>query len=368
MKIDRVILRRLHLPFLNPLQTSHFRLEASDAIIVQVDADGVTGWGEAPFMYGPWYNEEASDTGWMVMEKFLIPALLGVDIQHPAQVNDHFAHIVGNFIAKSGLEFACWDCFGRAEGKSIASLLGGTRSEIPVGVSMGIYPTVDILIEKITRYIETGYNRIKLKIKPGWDIDVVAAVRERWPDIWLQVDANNVYTLDDIDHLKQLDAFDLLLIEQPFAHDDIIDHAKLQAAIKTPVCLDESIISLDKARKAIEIDAARVINIKPARVGGLHVSRQIHDLAQKHDIAVWCGGMMETGIGRATNISLASLANFSLPGDVSENSHYFERDIVTNPFHLNAGSTLTVPVEPGNGAIIDIDYLNTVTIRQEIFN
>ncbi len=367
MKIERIILRQVNLPYRHPLQTSHFRIAASSAIIVQVDAEGITGWGEAPLLQGPWYNEESVDTGWLLLEKFLIPALLSAEITQPADVSEQFVGLVGHFVAKAGLEFAVWDWFGRAGQVSLKTLLGGTQSSIPVGISLGIYPSPEILFGRIEGALEAGYRRIKLKIKPGWDIAVVTAVRERWPDILLQVDANNVYTHADIDHLRQLDVLDLLLIEQPFAQDDIIDHARLQAVMQTCICLDESIITLDKARKALEIDAARAINIKPARVGGLHVSRQIHDLAQAHNVPVWCGGMMETGIGRATNVALASLPNFVLPGDVSDNADYFERDIVSNPFHLNADSTLTVPDLPGNGAMVDLDYLQAVTVRQETY-
>lgn len=367
MKIERITLRQVSIPYLHPLQTSHFRVEASSAILVQIEAEGISGWGEAPLLQGPWYNEESVDTGWLLLMKFLIPPLLQSEIIQPANVGEAFAGLVGHFIAKAGLEFAVWDWFGRAESKSLKTLLGGTQSAIPVGISLGIYPSREILFERIEVALEAGYRRIKLKIKPGWDVLIVAALREHWPDVLLQVDANSVYNRADIDHLRQLDAFNLLLIEQPFGHDDLIDHAQLQAAMRTRICLDESITSLDKARKALEIGATRAINIKPARVGGLHVSRQIHDLAQAHNVPVWCGGMMETGIGRATNVALASLPNFALPGDVSENADYFERDIVTNPFHLNPDSTLTVSDLPGNGVVVDLDYLRAVTVRQETY-
>ena len=365
MKIERITLRQVRIPYLHPLQTSHFQVEASSAILVQVEAEGISGWGEASLLQGPWYNEESVDTGWLLLAEFFIPRLLQAKITQPADVSVAFDGLVGHFITKAGLEFAVWDWFGRAAGKSLKTLLGGTQVRIPVGISLGIYPSPEMLFDRIQQALAAGYGRVKLKIRPGWDITVVAAVRERWPHLPLQVDANSIYSRTDIDHLRLLDSFNLLLIEQPFAHDDLIDHARLQAVMQTRICLDESITSLDKARKALEIDAARAINIKPARVGGLHVARQIHDLAQAHGVPVWCGGMMETGVGRATNVALASLPDFLLPGDVSENADYFERDIVTNPFHLNPDSTLTVSDLPGSGAAVDLDYLQAVTVRQE---
>jgi O-succinylbenzoate synthase len=363
MKIDRITLRQIHLPYQNPLQTSHFRVDASSAIIVEVSAEGVSGWGEAAVLRGPWYNEECVDTAWLLLEQFLAPAVLNSVITHPEQTRLRFAGLVGHHIARAGLEFAVWDAYGRAQGHSLSALLGGTRTTVPVGVSLGIYPTPEILYEKISHYVEAGYPRIKLKIAPGWDVKIVAEVRHRWSEIALQVDANSAYSPADIDHLRALDDFSLLLIEQPFAHDDLIDHARLQAVMRTAICLDESITSLEKARKAFQIDAARAINIKPARVDGLETSRQIHDLAVQQGIPVWCGGMMETGIGRAINVALASLPGFSLPGDISANSHYFARDIVTNPFTLQPGGLLTVPDTAGSGAEVDLDFLNHVTVR-----
>lgn len=241
-------------------------------------------------------------------------------------------------------------------------MLGGTRQRVEVGVSVGVQPSIEALLEVVEGYVSAGYQRVKLKIKPGWDVEPTRAVRERWPDLRLQVDANSIYTLDQAPQLAKLDEFELLLIEQPLAHDDIIDHAKLQRQLRTPICLDESIVSPDHARWAIELRACGVINIKPSRVGGFTAARQIHDMAQAAGIPVWCGGMLETGIGRAANVGLASLPNFSLPGDISANDRYFHQDIVTNPFTLNPDSTLTVPTGPGSGAEVDLERLQAVTV------
>ena len=243
-------------------------------------------------------------------------------------------------------------------------MLGGTRDRVAVGVSVGIQKDIDTLLKVVDGYLSSGYTRIKLKIKPGWDIEPTRAVRNAWPNLMLQVDANSIYHLSDADHLAKLDEFNLLLIEQPLPHDDIFDHAKLQSKVKSPICLDESIVSPDHARWALEMKACGVINIKPSRIGGLADAKRIHDLAQAAGVPVWHGGMLETGIGRTANVALASLPNFTLPGDISANDRYYKQDIVTNPFTLNTDSTLTVPTAPGNGAIVDEDFLEAVTVAK----
>lgn len=362
MRIERVEIRKIFLQYVSPFETSGWREDGSYAIIVRVDVDGAVGWGETPVGANPFYNEENIDTCWLIQRDYLIPMLLDADINEPADVPPAFAKVRGNHMAKSGLEFAVWDLFGRMQGRSLSSMLGGTRSEVPVGVSVGIQKDIDTLLEVVGGYLDEGYRRIKLKIKPGWDIEPTRAVRETWPDLALQVDANSIYTLDHAEHLAQLDQFDLLLIEQPLAHDDIFDHAKLVKQVETPICLDESIVSSDHARWALEMNACGVINIKPCRIGGFVDSIRVHDLAAAAGIPVWHGGMLETGIGRTGNVAMASLPNFKLPGDISTNSRYFHRDIVTNPFTLNEGSTLTVPTGPGNGAEVDEAYLEEVTL------
>jgi o-succinylbenzoate synthase len=362
MRIERVELRKILLPYVSPFETSGWREEGSYAVIVRVDAEGITGWGESPVGGSPFYNEETTNTVWSIQQQFLVSMLLQADLQSPDDVTPAFAKVRGNRMAKAGLEFAVWDLFGNKEGKSLAQMLGGTRDRVAVGVSVGIQKDIDTLLKVVNAYLEDGYQRIKLKIKPGWDIEPTRAVRESWPNLKLQVDANSIYHLKDAQQLAQLDQFDLLLIEQPLAHDDIIDHAKLKEHLRTPLCLDESIVSPEHARWAIELNACDIINIKPSRIGGYADAKRIHDLAQLSNIPVWHGGMLETGIGRAGNVALASLPNFTLPGDISANARYFKRDIVTNPFSLNDDSTLTVPTIPGCGAMVDEHYLEEVTV------
>jgi O-succinylbenzoate synthase len=361
MRIEAIELRRIRLPYRTPFETSGWREEANHSVIVTLHSEGAVGWGEAPVGAGPWYNEETQATAWVMMREILAPMLLGRDLSQPEEVDTIFARVRGNRMARAGLEFAAWDLFGRAHGKSLSAMLGGTRQRVEVGVSVGIQESIEALLDVVEGYVKAGYQRVKLKIKPGWDVEPTRAVREQWPDLRLQVDANSIYTLDQADQMALLDDFDLLLIEQPLAHDDIIDHAKLQRLLRTPICLDESIVSPEHARWAIELGACGVINIKPSRVGGFTAARRIHDLAQAAGIPVWCGGMLETGIGRAANVALASLPNFSLPGDISANDRYFTQDIVTNPFTLNPDSTLSVPTGPGSGAEVDLDRLQSVT-------
>lgn len=364
MKINQIELQQINLPYVSPFETSGWREMGSQAIIVRVDAEGATGWGECPVGSGPWYNEETSKTAWVILRDILGPMLLEADIEHPKDVSPVFAKVRGNRMAQAGLEFAVWDLFGRLEGKSMTEMLGGTRDRVEVGVSVGIQADIETLLQVVEAYLDDGYRRIKLKIKPGWDIEPTRAVREAWPDLKLQVDANSIYTLDHADHLAALDQFDLLLIEQPLAHDDIFDHAKLHPKLKTPLCLDESIVSPEHARWAIELEACDIINIKSCRVGGLQAAKNIHDQAQAAGLAVWCGGMLETGIGRAISVAIASLPNFTLPGDISANERYYHRDIVHNPFRLNDDSTLSVPKGAGHGAEVDERYLEMVTVER----
>ncbi|NTV63877.1 MAG: o-succinylbenzoate synthase [Oscillochloris sp.] len=364
MRLEKIELRRIVLPFVAPFETSGWREEANSSVVVRLCAEGAEGWGEAPVGVGPWYNEETYATAWVMLRDILAPMVLEADLSGPEQVDAIFARVRANRMARSGIEFAAWDLFGKLRNQSLSSMLGGTRTRVDVGVSVGVQKDVATLLQVVGDYIDAGYRRVKLKIKPGWDIEPTRAIRERWPDLKLQVDANSIYTLDAAAHLAQLDAFELLLIEQPLGHDDIFDHAKLQRQLRTPICLDESIVSPEHARWALELGACGVINIKPSRVGGLSAARQIHDMAQAAGVPVWCGGMLETGIGRAANVALASLPNFSLPGDISASERYFRQDVVTNPFKLNADSTLSVPSGPGTGADVDIEYLDSVTVER----
>jgi O-succinylbenzoate synthase len=365
MRIDRVELRKIHLPYVSPFETSGWRELGRYPVIVRLEADGLVAWGESPVGTHPFYSEESTDTVFLIQQQYLVPMLLEADLAGPEDVTPVFAKVRGNHFAKAGLEFAAWDLYSQRAGQSLAAMLGGTRDRVEVGVSVGIQPDIDTLLQVVDAYLADGYGRIKLKIKPGWDIEPTRAVRETWPDLKLQVDANSIYRLEDGPHLAELNDFDLLLLEQPLAHDDIFDHAKLKPMLASPLCLDESIVSPEHARWAIEMDACDIINIKPGRIGGLADSVRIHDMAQAVGMPVWHGGMLETGIGRYFNVALASLPNFTLPGDISANDRYYARDIVTNPFTLNtADSTLTVPTAVGSGAIVDEAYLDELTLEK----
>ncbi len=351
MKIDRIELHHIELPLAHPFETSFGREVNRPCILTTVHAEGLAGWGECVAGDGPWYSYETIETAWHVLRDFLIPAVLGQEVTSPADIVARFRPVKGHPMARAALENAVWDLMAQAQGVSLAEMLGGQAGRVRVGVSVGIEPTLDQLLARVAQHVDEGYGRVKLKIKPGWDVDVVRAVRERWPDLPLQVDANCAYTLADTPTLRELDQFDLLLIEQPFHHDDIVDHARLQAQLRTPVCLDESIHSPEHARWALDIEACRVINIKVGRVGGLTAAKQIHDLGVERGVPVWCGGMLETNVGRAANVAVATLPNFELPGDISASIRYYPegKDIAAPNFALNDDSTLSVPTEPGLG-------------------
>ena len=367
MKIDRIEIRKIFLPYIKPFTTSGWTDNGNCGIIVRMDIDGAAGWGEAPVSREPFYNEETTGTAWSVIKEILIPLLLKYDFDVdtlPENVNAAFSQIRGNKIAVSGMESAAWDLFGKMKNTSLSQLLGGTRKKIDAGVSIGIQENISSLLNLIDNYLREGYKRIKIKIKPGWDIEPVMEIRKRWKNILLQADANSAYNPGDALHLSKLDEYNLLLIEQPLAHDDLYEHSVLQKQIKTPVCLDESIISPLHAKSAIAMKACRVINIKSPRVGGLSAAREIHNIAEENNIPVWCGGMLETGIGRAFNVALASLPGFKLPGDISANKRYYLKDIVLNPFELNIDGTLSVPDKPGSGAVVDEEFLEKITLEK----
>lgn len=367
MKIKRIILRILHMNLLNPFVTSFGKEIDREFILVEIqNQDGLSGWAESVACADPFYKEETVKTNLHIMEDFLIPILQQATIQHPAEVLNYFAPIRGNYMAKSGLESAIWDLYAREKNISLAKALGGNKQQISVGLSIGIQDSIDDLLHKIESGIEEGYKRIKIKIKPGWDIDVTRRVRQEFPDFPLMVDANSAYTLNDTNHLAQLDEFNLMMIEQPLAHDDIIDHATLQSAIKTPICLDESIHSAEDARKAIQLGATKIINIKIGRVGGLTEAKKIHDLCQAHHIPVWCGGMLEAGVGRAHNIALATLDNFVLPGDTAASSKYWQQDII-NPEVIVENGLIHVPQSVGIGFEPDRHMIKSLTKSEYIF-
>jgi len=367
MRIDRIELREVRLPLVHPFETSFGRETEQRAVIVRIDSGDLAGWGESAAGIGPWYSYETVETCWHVQRDFLVPLLLGQEVESPRSIHERFAPVRGHNMAKTGLEQAVWDLFGKAAGVPLARLIGGEKDRIESGVSVGIQASLDGLVDRIGGFVDRGYRRIKIKIKPGWDTDAAAAVRERFPDLPLMLDANSAYTLDDVGLLRRLDRFDLMMIEQPLGHDDIVDHAKLQAQIETAVCLDESIVTPEHAGWAIELGSCRIINIKPARVGGLGAAIAIHDLCQAHGLPVWCGGLLETGIGRAHNVAVSSLPNFRLPGDVSESARYYERDLIDPPFELNSDGTITVPTGPGIGVAVDEEWLGACTFRSEVF-
>jgi O-succinylbenzoate synthase len=364
MKIERIELRKIFLPYKEPFITSGWIEDGNYGIIAKIYSEGLEGWGESPVGLEPWYNEETTETAWSIQKNFLIPILFRENISEPSVIDNLFKPVRGNKIAKTAIEFAVWDIWGKEKGMSISELLGGDRKKVSVGVSIGIQKDIKSLLTTVEKYLNEGYNRIKIKIKPDYDLVPVRSIRKEFPEIKLQVDANSIYDLADCEHLKKLDEYNLLLIEQPLAHDDIYQHSILQKKLNTPVCLDESITSPENAQFALEIDACRVINIKPSRVGGLAAAKRIHNICFDRSIPVWCGGMLETGIGRSFNAALASLRGFLLPGDISANDRYFKKDVVLNPFKLNSDGTLDVPDLPGCGAVVDEEYLKRVTLEK----
>ncbi len=368
MQLDQITLHLVRLPLVRPFQTSSSRKEHLDHILIRVATDeGIVGWGECASPSDPFYCPETSETCWHILHDFLVPMVLGQTWTTIEELASCYRQVKGNAFARAGLEMACWDALARSEGKPLHALLGGTRGEILSGVSLGIENDTATLFERIDQFLGEGYRRIKLKIGPGSDVDVVRRVRERYPTIPLQVDANSAYRLNDIATLKQLDEFDLLLIEQPLAHDDIIDHARLQAELTTPICLDESIHSAEDARKALDLCACRVINIKVSRLGGLLEAKRVHDHCLSRGVPVWCGGMHEFGIGRAANLAIASLPGFTLPGDVSGSDKYYRRDIVEPPI-LAVKGAIAVSNSPGLGVepvehVIRAHTLRTATLH-----
>ncbi len=363
MQIDQVQLFHTSLDLKQPFETSFGVERERHCIIVRVDGAGATGWGECVASSGPWYSYETVETAWHILSGFLIPEVLGGEIDEPAAVFDRLGRVRGHNMAKAGLEMALWDLAAKARGVPLATLLGGARDRVAVGVSVGIQPSVPALVARVEEFIAQGYARVKVKIKPGWDVDVARTLRARFPDLLLQVDANSAYSLEDAPIFEAMDDLDLLLIEQPLDHDDIFDHRKLQARLRTPICLDESIVSLDHARAALELGSCKNINIKPGRVGGHTASRLIHDLCQSQNVPVWHGGMLETGVGRAHSVALATLPGFTLPGDISASDRYYATEIVDRPFTLNPDSTITVPTGPGIGVEVDTEALKGCTLR-----
>ena len=355
--IERIELRTVRLPLNEPFETSFGRIDSRLIVLVAVTSGGETGWGEVVAAEQPLYSYETVGTALHVIRDYLAPAILGEPLRDISDLAQRLAPFRGHNMAKAGLELAFMDLLARLKCQSLSTLIGGTRERIPVGVSLGIQPSLDHLLERVDRYLALGYQRIKLKIKPGWDIAIVREVRRQNPDILLSVDANAAYTLADVDHLRQLDDFNLLMIEQPLEYDDLVDHAQLQAKLSTAICLDESITGINRAKQALDLGSCRIINIKIGRVGGYSQAVGIHDLCYARGIPVWCGGMLESGIGRAHNIALASLPGFVLPGDISASARYFARDLIVPEVTVGRDGTVIAPLGPGLGFNVDLEYI-----------
>lgn len=362
MKINQFTLRHLRMTLRTPFETSFGRIQTRDCILIEARADGLTGYGECVADADPGYSYETVQTAWHILRDFLIPAALNQEILHPSQLRQRLSFVRGHPMAKAGLEMALWDLAGKFQGQSLSAMLGGQRQRVEVGVSVGLQESPSALVKTVENYLAQGYKRIKIKIKPGRDIADAQAVRNAFPHLLLQVDANSAYHLEDAHSLLQLDDLNLLLIEQPLAEDDLWDHHHLQAQLRTPICLDESILSARHARQALEMGACRIINIKAGRVGGLSEAVAIHDVCLAQQVPVWCGGMLETGVGRAANLALASLPGFTLPGDISASDRYYAEDITQERFILNPDSTIDTPALPGLGVNIDMPALEKVTL------
>src|ERR1700756_1200226 len=353
------------MPRLHFFETSFGRTYSRRIVLVTVHSEGVDGWGESVVGEDPFYSSEWIDSAWPTMTQYLIPALLGKNIDSARECPALYAKVRAHRMAKSGLENAVWDAEATQKNRPLWKLLGGTRREIPCGVSIGIQDSVEQLLEKIQTELAAGYRRIKIKVKPGWDVNVLERIRSRWADITLSCDANSAYTLDQVEHLRKFDQFNLLMIEQPLWNDDIYYHARLQKELRTAICLDESIINVRSAAFAVETGACRIINVKVGRVGGFSEALKIHDLCHAHNIPVWCGGMLETGIGRAHNIALSTLQNFSLPGDVSASKRYWKEDIIDPEVEVSPQGMIDVSDEPGTGYSIKTDLIEKLTVRKE---
>src|SRR5690242_11499524 len=381
MKFQAFTLREIRMPLVHFFETSFGRTTERRILLVTAHADGIDGWGECTTGEHPFYSEESIDTAWYVIEQFLAPMLLGrdLDVAHDergastlresgekgATITQLLSRVRMHRMAKGAIENALWDALAQKEQVPLHQLLGGTRKEIPCGVSIGIQDSVEQLIDKIATELAAGYRRIKLKVKPGWDVDVLRRVRERWPNILLSCDANSAYTLTDVAHLQRFDEFKLLMIEQPLWNDDIYFHAQLQKQLQTALCLDESIHHERHARQAAELGACRIVNIKVGRVGGFTSALQVHNVCREHRIPNWCGGMLEAGIGRAHNIALSSLPNFELPGDVSASKRYWKEDIIEPAVEVSPDGMITVPQTPGRGFEVRTDLIDRLTVRKQ---
>jgi O-succinylbenzoate synthase len=366
IKVERIVLREIRMPLVHFFETSFGRTSERRILIVETVAEGVCGWGEVTCGENPFFNEEWTDAAWLIVRDYVAPRILNYEFEKAEAVAGRVGHIRGHGMARGGVEASIWDLEARVKGLPLAKHIGGGAfAEIACGVSIGIQDSVPQLLKKIETELLAGYRRIKMKIKPGWDVEVVREVRREFPRIRLMADANSAYTLADAELLRRLDEFDLMMIEQPLAHDEIIDHATLQSQLATPICLDECIRTAHHAEQAIRLRACGIINIKLGRVGGFREAKRVHDIAQAHGIPVWCGGMLESGIGRALNIALSTLPNFTLPGDVSASKRYWKRDVIRPEVEVTDQGTICVPEAPGFGFEIDHEFLEHITVRTE---
>ena len=367
--IQSIELREICLPLIHFFETSFGRTTERRIVLARVtDADGAEGWGECTAGEGPFYSDEWTDSAWSTLCDFLGPMVLGQRVERAADVFALMRPVRGHRMAKATIETACWDLEAKKLGVPLWKHLGGTRREISCGVSIGIQDTPDALLEKIRKEVDAGYQRIKIKIKPGWDVSIVTRVRKEFPNIRLMGDANSAYTLADVPLFRELDRFDLMMLEQPLSHDDIFDHAKLQQQIQTPICLDESIRKAEDATHAIGMGSCKIINVKLGRVGGHSEAKRVEAVARENDIPVWCGGMLESGIGRAHNIAMSTLAGFSLPGDVSASSRYWEEDVIEPPVMVSAKGTIMAPDAPGIGFNLNLPRIDALTVRKQTIN
>lgn len=363
MRIENIELRELAMRLKAPFETSSEVTWDRRVLLVEVASEGVHGWGEITAAEDPFYNSETTETAWHMMKDFIVPLVLGKDIEHASEVAGLLQPIRGHEMAKAGLENALWDIEAQRKNVPLAQLLGGKRRQIDCGVSIGIQASTSTLLAKIEHELRAGYQRIKLKVKPGKDVHIVAAVREKYPEIRLMVDANSAYSLEDVELLKSLDPYDLTMIEQPLVWDDIYQHSLLQAQLRTPICLDECIHNASHAEAAVQLSACRIINIKLGRVGGHTNAKRVHDVCLRHSIPVWCGGMLESGIGRAHNIAMSSLPGFSMPGDVSASQRYWDEDIIEPEVKVSSQGTIDVPRVPGLGYAVRRKKVEELTVR-----
>ena len=364
MKITRITLHHLRMPLQSAFKTSFGSTLERECVLLEAYSDGLVGYGECVADWDPGYSYETSKTAWHILVDFLIPAIINTELKSAEDLQSEMAFVRGHLMAKAGVEMVLWDLLGKQDGRSLQDLIGGEGRTVQVGVSVGIQKDQTALLEAIEGYLQKGYQRVKLKIMPGRDVSDVSTARSHFPELRLQVDANSAYDLDTAQDLYPLDDLGLLMIEQPLAEDDLWDHHKLQMKFSTPICLDESIISERHARQALEMDACRVINIKTGRVGGLSQGVAIHDLCYSKQIPVWCGGMLETGVGRAANLAIASLPGFVFPGDISATDRYYTEDITNERFELNPDSSIDVPIKPGLGISIDFRALQKFTVNK----